>query len=155
MRSAPGTYALVLRCGSQAQIPVGRFGVLAVRPSYYVYIGSAFGPGGVRARVSRHVREKTARHWHIDYLRAVAVPVAVWCGYGVRDLEHRWAHIFRGLPGSFPVPGFGCSDCACETHLFRFWKSPRPDCVARAAGGPVEFLSLHNEGNLRKTRETQ
>ncbi len=145
MARQPGTYLLILRADSSQRVQVGRWGALDVHPGYYLYVGSAFGPGGVRARVSRHVRKKTARHWHIDYLRAVSVPVAVWCGYGARDLEHRWARTFRGLPGSSPVPGFGCTDCTCESHLFRFRKLPHPDCLSRAAGGLIELSSFHND----------
>ena len=43
--SLPGTYALVLRFSSGLEIVVGRLGVLAVQPGFYVYVGSALGPG--------------------------------------------------------------------------------------------------------------
>ena len=114
----PGTYLLILRADSSQRIQVGRWGMLDVQPGYYLYVGSAFGPGGVNARVSRHCRETQARHWHVDYLRDVSVPIEVWCGYGSRDLEHRWAEILAGMCGVSSVPGFGCSDCKCESHLF-------------------------------------
>ena len=52
-----GTYALVLRSDVSAATEIGRWGRLTIRPGYYVYVGSALGPGGVRARVSRHCRE--------------------------------------------------------------------------------------------------
>jgi len=42
---------------------------LDLLPGYYIYIGSAFGPGGVRARMLRHLRADKPKHWHIDYLR--------------------------------------------------------------------------------------
>jgi Uri superfamily endonuclease len=145
VRRERGTYALILRCRTQAQIRVGRRGLLDVRTGYYVYVGSAFGPGGVKARVSRHVREKTAKHWHIDFLRDVAAPVAVWCSYGSRDLEHHWARVLCGLPGAVQVPGFGCTDCACETHLFRFGEMPDAGRFSRVAGGLIESGSLEND----------
>ncbi|KPK35077.1 MAG: hypothetical protein AMJ66_02235 [Betaproteobacteria bacterium SG8_40] len=147
MRSGPGTYALILRCDTHAQIRVGRHGLVGVRTGYYVYVGSAFGPGGVRARVSRHVREKATRHWHIDYLRTVAAPVAAWWSDSTRELEHRWARILSGLPGSSPVPRFGSSDCDCESHLFRFVNMPDLERFAHAAGGLIESCSLENNGH--------
>jgi Uri superfamily endonuclease len=138
VKSECGTYALILRCDSQVEIRAGRLGLLDVEAGYYVYVGSAFGPGGVRARVLRHARRKTARHWHIDYLRDVAEPVAVWCGYSVRDLEHRWAKILCSLPDAISVRGFGCSDCTCESHLFRFGHAPGLECLACSCGGLTE-----------------
>jgi Uri superfamily endonuclease len=114
----PGTYLLILRADSSQPVRVGRWGVLDVHPGYYLYVGSAFGPGGVNARVARHCRETERRHWHVDYLRDVASPIEVWCGYGSRDLEHRWAEFLGDMRGISSVPGFGCSDCKCESHLF-------------------------------------
>ncbi len=145
VKSGHGTYALILRCDTQTQIRVGRQGVLGVQTGYYVYIGSAFGPGGVKARVSRHVRQMKAKHWHIDYLRDVTVPVAVWCGYGTRDLEHRWAQSFCDLPGACPVPGFGCTDCTCESHLFRFGSMPDLARLSHGVNGLTEFCPLRDD----------
>ncbi|MFQ5579314.1 MAG: DUF123 domain-containing protein [Nitrospiria bacterium] len=54
MKSEPGTYALILQSRSEARGQVGRLGQINLKPGYYIYVGSAFGPGGVQARVSRH-----------------------------------------------------------------------------------------------------
>ncbi|HUU73607.1 MAG TPA: GIY-YIG nuclease family protein [Burkholderiales bacterium] len=121
---------------------MGRHGLLQVNAGYYIYVGSAFGPGGVRARVLRHTRPKTARHWHIDYLLDVATPIEVWCGYGVRELEHRWAKALSGLSSILPVPAFGCSDCDCETHLFSSPCMFDLDCFAQVAGGSIASFAL-------------
>jgi Uri superfamily endonuclease len=69
LREGAGTYALILRSHSKATTQVGRWGRINLETGYYIYIGSAFGPGGVRARVSRHFRKEKRKHWHIDYLR--------------------------------------------------------------------------------------
>jgi Uri superfamily endonuclease len=119
MRSEHGTYALLLQSDCEAEVRVGRRSSLRVQPGYYVYVGSAFGPGGVKARVLRHCRESSTRHWHIDYLRGVTAPLGAWCGYQTRELEHRWAQSLAKLPDVSAVNGFGCSDCMCESHLFR------------------------------------
>ena len=66
MITAFGTYILILQTQTERMIPVGRLGVMAVRPGWYVYVGSAFGPGGVKGRVGHHARPQTKPHWHID-----------------------------------------------------------------------------------------
>ncbi len=55
----------------------GALGLLDVSPGWYVYIGSAFDPGGVRARCLRHWRGGRP-HWHIDYLRPLCRMQTVW-----------------------------------------------------------------------------
>jgi Uri superfamily endonuclease len=116
----PGTYVVVLRSSSTRTIRIGRLGTLALRPGYYVYIGSAFGPGGLRARIAHHARRAAFPHWHIDYLRRHTRLEAVCYCCGERR-EHEFAAAIGALPGAaVPLPGFGSSDCRCETHLFWF-----------------------------------
>jgi Uri superfamily endonuclease len=122
---SPGTYALVLRCRRRARLRIGRLGVLQTLPGFYVYVGSALGPGGVAARVRHHQRPAARPHWHIDYLRARADLVEVWHVHGTRCREHRWASIVSGLrDATVPLRGFGASDCNCVSHLFRFDERP-------------------------------
>ena len=118
MNSKPGTYALVLRSDASTCTRIGRWGRLNVRPGYYIYVGSALGPGGVFARVSRHCREPKSKHWHIDYLRELTILASVWYSHSPIRLEHRWAEAVSKLNEIEPVKGFGCSDCRCESHLF-------------------------------------
>ena len=118
MKPDPGTYALVLQSHSTATIQVGRWGGLALHRGYYLYVGSAFGPGGVRARLSRHLRAGKRKHWHIDFLREHVTPVEAWVNYEAEHLEHEWAGMLCGGPGMSPIRGFGCSDCNCQAHLF-------------------------------------
>lgn len=125
LMSCPGTYALILRATDGRRLQVGRLGVLHVHPGYYVYVGSAFGPGGVRARVAHHQRVALRPHWHIDYLRSCTYLEYVWYTYDRQRREHQWAQEFAGLPGAaVPLVGFGASDCACVTHLFCFTEHP-------------------------------
>jgi Uri superfamily endonuclease len=125
MKAAAGTYALVLKNQSTSTIQIGRRMRVDLQPGYYIYIGSAFGPGGVRARVIRHFRKDKARHWHIDYLREFTDPVFVWYHHSSLRLEHEWAKSLYQLSGISHVQGFGCSDCKCDTHLF--YISDKPD----------------------------
>jgi Uri superfamily endonuclease len=122
--SRPGTYVIVLRADDTRQLTIGRAGTLTVRPGYYFYVGSAFGPGGLRARVGRHLTGTGACRWHIDYLRAATEAVEAWVLTGGEKMEHRWAGMLADAPGvEMPMTGFGASDCCCATHLFYFCKS--------------------------------
>jgi Uri superfamily endonuclease len=138
MRPDPGTYAIVLRSDSNSEVQVGRWGRLGIDARYYVYIGSAFGPGGVRARVGRHLRKGKKKRWHIDYLREQATPVCVWCSYAPSNREHEWAKAMASMPETTCVKGFGCSDCRCDTHLFAMATQLSLSRFSRAVGGAVE-----------------
>jgi Uri superfamily endonuclease len=141
MKSQPGTYALLLRSDASTSAQIGRWGCLDVRPGYYIYVGSALGPGGVLARVSRHCREHKTKHWHIDYLREFTIPVSVWYSYSPTRLEHCWAKAVAGLTETEPVKGFGCSDCKCNSHLF-FLPGREPGYIY----APNE--NIENEGSI-------
>jgi Uri superfamily endonuclease len=126
--AAPGTYVLVLQCSTRRTICIGRLGKLQLLPGYYLYVGSAFGPGGLRARVGHHTRRVVSPRWHIDYLRRYARLEAVWYASGAR-CEHEWAAAVGTLPGAGMVMrGFGSSDCGCETHLY--WLAQAPAAAA-------------------------
>ncbi len=118
MTSAPGTYALLLECRTPRAVRIGRLGLLRLAPGRFLYVGSAFGPGGLRARLARHFRRVKPKRWHVDYLRGCARVVGAWYTLDPRRLEHRWASRLAGEPGLTAVPGFGCSDCRCASHLF-------------------------------------
>ena len=141
MNSQPGTYILILRSDITASIEIGRWGQLQLCPGYYAYIGSAFGSGGVRARVSRHCGSAKKMHWHIDYLRQHTHPVSVWYSHSRLRLEHDWARLMSGFADVRPVAGFGCSDCVCESHLFFSARMPEPRRFGEMAGVAAKVWS--------------
>jgi Uri superfamily endonuclease len=121
-----GTYILVLQLDRLASgLRIGKLGVFDFPPGLYLYVGSAFGAGGLAARLAHHCRvEKPRPHWHIDYLRPMARLREAWTVAGPERLEGRWCRALSAAPLlSAPVPGFGASDTRCFTHLFY---SPRP-----------------------------
>jgi len=75
-----GTYALLLRISGVVteRVAIGRRYQLSLTPGWKVYVGSAFGPGGVAARLAHHRRLAERPHWHIDALRRYAALESVW-----------------------------------------------------------------------------
>jgi Uri superfamily endonuclease len=125
MSTLPGAYALILHATGGQLITVGRLGDMLVVPGYYVYVGSALGPGGLDGRLRRHVAGTGKLHWHIDYLRRVTDVVEAWCSIGPERYEHVWASVLAQMAGAgVPIPGFGASDCICAAHLFYFAGAP-------------------------------
>ena len=125
MQARPGTYALILVSSSERLIEIGKLGQLLLQPGYYVYAGSAFGPGGIKARIAHHARISQRPHWHIDYLRSGLHLDEVWYSYDSEKYEHRWADTFSRLRGAtLPIVGFGASDCSCKSHLLSFSNKP-------------------------------
>ena len=129
--AAPGAYVLLLTANAPVVLNMPRFGKLTLAAGQYAYVGSAHGPGGLRARVGRHLRVEKPLHWHIDYLTA-ALPVVHVVSVVVTDgarLECTWAKRLLELNGaSAPAPGFGSSDCrnGCPAHLVRLPDSLKP-----------------------------
>jgi Uri superfamily endonuclease len=119
-----GIYCLVFRNPS-CTVRVGALGAIAFRKGWHIYVGSALGSGGL-ARLERHIAlaQKKDRHpkWHVDYLSAspffnlrYTISAAT-----TKSLECELAHAIGGRS----IPGFGCSDCECTSHLFFRKKQP-------------------------------
>ena len=135
---------LILRLPRLATIGVGRLGRFQFPAGWYAYTGSAHGPGGLAARLARHLRSSKPLRWHVDYLRTYARPVAIWYAAGTRKRECAWAQALSGLPGaSIPVPRFGASDCHCPTHLIYFAVPPDVEPFARAVSEPMSEETLN------------
>lgn len=117
----PGSYALFLALDQPTQLNVGRMGRYSFLPGWYVYCGSAFGPGGLAARMERHRAGYGALHWHIDHLRRAARLVD-WAWAAGARLECAWSRAYAAAGGQILVPKFGASDCraGCPAHLVYF-----------------------------------
>ena len=144
MKAESGTYALILRSNSIGETQVGRWGLLTIKPGYYIYVGSAFGPGGIQARVLRHCSEKKSKHWHIDYIRELVSPVGAWYSYGSKRVEHQWANTFYNMEGMSAIKGFGCSDCKCYSHFFATTRKPKLSQFISIADSDVKSWSYQD-----------
>ncbi len=125
LKNEPGTYAIVLKSNEDQEIHIGKLGKVNIHDGYYVYVGSAFGPGGIKTRVGHHAAITNKPHWHMDYLRKATELIEVWYTYGKTRYEHIWADALQLCHGaSIPFPGFGSSDCQCISHLIFFKTMP-------------------------------
>lgn len=125
LEGCSGTYVLCFESRVERQVDIGRFGRMGLRPGFYLYVGSAHGPGGLCARLARHRRRDKRKRWHIDYLRTHVRLLEVWCTCNENRLESEWSAVVASIPGaSVPMPGFGASDCPGEEHLFAFVRLP-------------------------------
>lgn len=120
----PGTYALLLQLDVEGSIRIGRRQLLPLTPGWALYVGSAFGPGGMAGRLRHHRRLAARPYWHIDYLRRHAALEAVWYSYDPIHRECLWAETARALGGQAPPFRFGASDCRCGAHLSFFELRP-------------------------------
>ncbi|MEE8536170.1 MAG: GIY-YIG nuclease family protein [Kiloniellales bacterium] len=112
-----GAYLLVIDLDRPLRLDVASLGGAVLAPGRYLYCGSAHGPGGLRARVGRHLRAGKAPRWHVDRLSEAGRVVAVGVLPGGTECGLR-ARLGR-LPGvRVPVAGFGSTDCRrCPAHL--------------------------------------
>lgn len=122
---APGAYALFFTLDAPLRLDIAALGFALAAPGAYAYCGSARGPGGLRARIARHLRPGKALHWHIDRLTAVGRVTAV--AYTKHGSECAlFERLLAGPGASVPIPGFGSSDCRrCPSHLVRIEAAPQ------------------------------
>jgi len=113
-----GVYVLILKLDNDVNIKVGKLGNLHFKKGYYAYVGSALGAGGFK-RVSRHFDvasgKNRTRKWHIDYLLPYSKVVCALLLSTDEALECIVAEALGQI--SAEIPGFGCTDCSCSTHL--------------------------------------
>lgn len=116
-----GVYCLCIGIRGDVEAKIGALGVISFPRGRYIYVGSAL--NGLGARVQRHLRMSrgiyTAIHWHVDYLLSQP-EVVVEDVYAVETTERLECEVADSVSRrGEPVKGFGCSDCGCESHLFR------------------------------------
>ncbi|WP_303002306.1 DNA/RNA nuclease SfsA [uncultured Dialister sp.] len=116
-----GDYMIVLQMEEDSTITVGSLGDIRFPKGYYVYVGSA--RKNLDQRIAHHKALRKRRHWHMDYLRNAcrftgAIPIRT-----KEDLEHKLAETLSGI-ADWTIPGFGCTDCSCKSHLFGFHQNP-------------------------------
>src|SRR6516164_5013557 len=74
----PGAYVLIIELAASIQIPLPRKPKSILQAGRYLYCGSAKGSGGIRARLSRHMRSSKVIHWHVDLLADAGWVTGAW-----------------------------------------------------------------------------
>ncbi len=121
--AGPGTYVLLMDLAAPLVIGFGKRGQVALPQGRYAYVGSAQGPGGIAARLNRHLRAQKKQRWHIDILTGPSVACSITDVLYVLSRERQecsWVRkLLAGAEAEAPVPGFGSSDCreGCPAHL--------------------------------------
>jgi Uri superfamily endonuclease len=142
----PGSYALEFTLYQQQRLTIGRLGEIYFPQGEYIYVGSALGPGGLGARLGRHLKNDSfSCHWHIDYIKSYAETRSVCylmksagaiyldssqaqdkSALPQKPVECIWSQTLSALPyANIPAQGFGSSDChyECRAHLIHFQQS--------------------------------
>jgi Uri superfamily endonuclease len=109
-----GSYVLLIQLPEARTINVGSLKKIRFPRGYYAYVGSAM--GGIKSRLSHHLREHKKPHWHIDYLlQKASISSIIVCETNDR-VE---CTVAKALSQRFDsIPNFGSSDCRCKSHLF-------------------------------------
>ncbi|MHA1954368.1 MAG: GIY-YIG nuclease family protein [Candidatus Heimdallarchaeaceae archaeon] len=96
--------------------------ILTLQKGFYIYVGSAFGVGGLSSRIHRHLRRSKKLHWHIDQITHSKNCTF----YGVAAFPEEKSECiisgkFEKMKELVPIIGFGNSDCKnlCSSHFFR------------------------------------
>ena len=66
--AGPGDYLLAIDLGQKLVLDIAALSPPPLAPGRYIYCGSAYGPGGMRARVAHHLRKDKTMRWHVDRL---------------------------------------------------------------------------------------
>ena len=123
--SDPGAYVLFLTLGAPLRLDIPALGFALAAPGAYAYCGSARGPGGLRARIARHLRPGKPLHWHIDRLTEAGRVTALAYTKHISECA-LFERLLAGTGASVPLPGFGSSDCRrCPSHLARIETAPQ------------------------------
>ena len=116
-----GCYIVIMRLTRDRKLKIGSLGTVRFRKGFYLYTGSA--KNNLTQRIARHRSRRKKFFWHIDHLREHADFCAVLPVRASVDLECELANVLQGI-SSWVIPGFGSSDCTCESHLFGMDEDP-------------------------------
>ncbi|MCK5305403.1 MAG: GIY-YIG nuclease family protein, partial [Candidatus Heimdallarchaeota archaeon] len=116
-----GTYLLFIKISGAVEISI-RGKTFFLNEGYYIYIGSAFGAGGLPSRLHRHLRKIKKKHWHIDQITTSKFSEIIGIGTLLKQrVECELSKIIGDIEKTVPIVGFGNSDCEkrCKSHFFR------------------------------------
>jgi len=146
----PGTYVLFLRFPEGAETEAGALGHIILDAGDYCYVGSAM--GGLDQRLLRHLSHEKKLRWHIDYLTIICHEMHAMEHEGPAISECDLARLMESIGNAPAVMNFGCSDCGCQTHLFKV----DPERTERALRdiGMTNFENSERISNFNTVKRT-
>ena len=138
LRGVRGYYIVLIRVGGVVEPLPG----LRLHGGCYLYLGSAMGPGGLGARLRRHLCGRRRRlWWHVDRILsnpAATAVAAVVCPSARRGLEPLLAALLHGSRCAAPVGSRvgGSDDPYGFSHLLRCTGGCRGCALAALSGLP-------------------
>jgi len=139
-----GIYTIVMKLKNRRKCKVGALGSFRFEKGVYLYTGSARGKGSasIEGRKGRHLGKRNRSFWHIDYLLSTGswkIQAFIY-SETARDFECRVnKRIQESTHATFPVKGFGSSDCACPSHLVYLPQFVADRASAKAKNSYVEL----------------
>ncbi|MCG3253037.1 MAG: GIY-YIG nuclease family protein [Candidatus Heimdallarchaeota archaeon] len=141
-----GTYLLFIFVEQDISLTIGALGSKLFQQGNYIYIGSALGPGGLKKRIARHIKQEKKIFWHIDYLLKNNFVKIIAYGEILSDhkiecgVVNQIIRIFHEK--SSIIKNFGSSDCNCKSHLLYFNKKPINELIKQIK---IEMKNSHLE----------
>ncbi len=114
-----GVYLLIIEITNQLIIII-RGTRYKLEPGYYIYVGSAWGPGGLRSRIARHIKKDKKIHWHIDKVTSKPFSLVKTICFLPGAPSYYESRIARTLSMKLDfIPRFGSTDRRGDiSHLF-------------------------------------
>ncbi|KYK25370.1 endonuclease [Thermoplasmatales archaeon SG8-52-4] len=109
-----GSYILLINLENDQVIRIGKLGDISFNKGFYLYIGSAL--NGLENRLKRHFKADKKKHWHIDYFLRYGKIINAY--YKESNAKEECDIVNNFENKLLSIPGFGCSDCKCKSHLF-------------------------------------
>ncbi|MBY9001934.1 MAG: GIY-YIG nuclease family protein [Candidatus Heimdallarchaeota archaeon] len=116
-----GTYLLYIQVSEILLITI-KERKIPIEEGYYLYVGSAYGSGGLASRLHRHLRKKKKNHWHIDKITtSTKTSINGILVLAEQKVECTLSKILSGIENVIAIKEFGNSDCKknCMSHFFR------------------------------------
>jgi Uri superfamily endonuclease len=124
-----GIYCLVFE-NHEGTLQVGALGNVTFLAGWHIYVGSALGSGGLK-RLERHISvaylHDRAPKWHVDYLLTNPGFSLRYAIFVVTEEQYE-CRLAQSL-NKLGVPGFGCSDCSCSSHLLFRQQDPKSEIL--------------------------
>ena len=122
------------------------------KKGYYVYIGSAM--NSLVPRLNRHLSDEKKMHWHIDYLLKSPDCHIRDILFNISEERIECALAESISKDGEEIPGFGCSDCSCSSHLIYFKRKRDALASTRNAYEKID-KDYHNLSYLKKKHKVK